>query len=71
MRNPEDKTSPVAETDADRRRGILSGNALPLDSVSRLPGTGPVSVAEQRILDELQRTSKNPPILIRQQQTTR
>ena len=33
MRNPEDKTSLVEETDADRRRGILSDNALSLDSV--------------------------------------
>ena len=71
MRNPEDKTSPVEETDADRRRGILSDNALSLDSVSALARDWPVTVAEQRVLDELQGTSKNPLILIRQQQNTR
>ena len=71
MRNPEDKTSLVEETDADRRRGILSDNALSLDSVYALARDRPVTVAEQRVLDELQGTSKNPLILIRQQQNTR
>ena len=64
MRNPEDDTSLVEETDADRRRGILSDNALSLDSVYGLARDRPVTIAEQRVLDELQGTSKKSPYSI-------
>lgn len=59
MRNPDDKTPAVEETDADRRRGILSDNVLSLDLVSALAGDRPVTDAEQKTLDGL-KNSRGP-----------
>jgi len=53
MRKREDKMLLVEETDVDRRRGILSDNALSLDLVSAFAGDRPVTDVEQKDLDEL------------------
>lgn len=56
MKLPKDKSLPVEETDADRRRGILADDALSLDLVSALAGDRSLSETEAQRLDDLKKT---------------
>lgn len=48
-----DKSSHVEESEADRRRRILTGKALTLDLVSALAGDRPLTESEKMCLDDL------------------
>ncbi len=47
---------PVEETDADRRQGLLAGDALSLDLVSALAGDRPLTESEERRVGELEKS---------------
>jgi len=49
-------SSPLEESDADRRRGILDHNALSVDLVSALAGDRPLKEAEKNRLDNLKKS---------------
>lgn len=48
-----DNSDSIDETDADRRRGVLAGNALSLDLVSALAGDRALTKVERDCLDDL------------------
>lgn len=56
MTEPNNTSSLIEETDADRRRGILDENALSIDLVSAFAGDRPLTEAEQTFLADLKKS---------------
>ena len=56
MKMPNTDFPQIEETDADRRRGILSDNALSMDLVSALAGDRPLTKAEKKRVSELNKS---------------
>ena len=56
MTEQNNTSSPIEETDADRRRGILDDQGLSLDLVAAFAGDRPLTEAENRHLDDLKKS---------------
>jgi hypothetical protein len=55
MKAPNNHSSLIEETDADRRRGLLAGDSLSLDLVSAFSGDRALTEAEKEYFAELEK----------------